>query len=255
MLARRIIPCLDVKDGRVVKGVRFRGHEDAGDAVELAARYRDEGADELVFYDIAASAEGRSLDYAWVREIAAELDIPFCVAGGVRSVAQAVACLENGADKVSINSPALERPELISEIAATAGSQCVVVGADSLEGHGGWRVHQYTGDPDKSRAAGRDTLDWIAEAQDRGAGEIVLNCMNQDGVRQGYDLDQLKAARARLSIPLVASGGAGAARHFVDVFQQADVSGALAASVFHKQILEIGALKGELAAAGVEVRR
>src|SRR3569623_764038 len=128
MLARRIIPCLDVKDGRVVKGVRFRGHEDAGDAVELAARYRDEGADELVFYDITASAEGRALDYAWVREIAEELDIPFCVAGGVRSVAQAVACLDNGADKVSINSPALERPELIGEIAATCGSQCVVVG-------------------------------------------------------------------------------------------------------------------------------
>jgi cyclase len=255
MLARRIIPCLDVKDGRVVKGVRFRDHEDAGDAVELAARYRDEGADELVFYDITASAEGRSLDYAWVREIAAELDIPFCVAGGVRSVAQAVACLENGADKVSINSPALERPELIGEIARTAGSQCVVVGVDSLQGEGGWRVHQYTGDPDKSRAAGRATLDWIVEAENRGAGEVVLNCMNQDGVRQGYDIAQLKAARARLSIPLVASGGAGAAAHFAEAFKQADVSGALAASVFHKRILEIGALKAELAAQGVEVRR
>jgi len=255
MLARRIIPCLDVKDGRVVKGVRFRDHEDAGDAVELAARYRDEGADELVFYDIAASAEGRSLDYAWVREIAAELDIPFCVAGGVRSVAQAVTCLENGADKVSINSPALERPELIGEIARTAGSQCVVVGVDSLDGEGGWRVHQYTGDPDKSRAAGRATLDWIVEAQERGAGEVVLNCMNQDGVRQGYDIVQLKAARERLTIPLVASGGAGAAAHFAEAFKEADVSGALAASVFHKRILEIGALKAELAAQGVEVRR
>jgi cyclase len=254
MLARRIIPCLDVKDGRVVKGVRFRGHEDAGDAVELAARYRDEGADELVFYDITASAEGRSLDYAWVREIAEELDIPFCVAGGVRSVAQAVACLDSGADKVSINSPALERPELIGEIAATAGSQCVVVGVDSLEGEGGWRVHQYTGDPDRSRAAGRDTLDWISEAQDRGAGEIVLNCMNQDGVRQGYDIAQLTAARARLSIPLVASGGAGAIGHFVDVFAQADVSGALAASVFHKRLVDIRDLKAGLKAAGVEVR-
>jgi cyclase len=255
MLARRIIPCLDVKDGRVVKGVRFRDHEDAGDAVELAARYRDEGADEIVFYDITASAEGRSLDYGWVREIAAELDIPFCVAGGVRSVAQAVACLENGADKVSINSPALERPELIGEIALTAGSQCVVVGVDSLEGEGGYRVHQYTGDPERSRASGRSTLDWIVEAQGRGAGEIVLNCMNQDGVRAGYDLAQLTAARARLTIPLVASGGAGQASHFTDAFQLADVSGALAASVFHKAILEIGALKAELAAAGVEVRR
>jgi cyclase len=255
MLARRIIPCLDVKDGRVVKGVRFRDHEDAGDAVELAARYRDEGADELVFYDITASAEGRALDFAWVRRIGEVLDIPFCVAGGVRSVAQAVACLENGADKVSINSPALERPGLIEEIARTAGSQCVVVGVDSLEGEGGYRVHQYTGDPERSRAAGRSTLDWIAEAEGRGAGEIVLNCMNRDGVRTGYDIAQLRQARTALNIPLVASGGAGAAGHFTEVFRDADVSGALAASVFHKRVLSIDSLKAELAAAGVEVRR
>src|SRR5215469_8149654 len=190
MLARRIIPCLDVKDGRVVKGVRFRDHEEMGDAAELAARYRDQGADELVFYDITASAENRTLDYAWVRAIARALDIPFCVAGGVRSVAEAVRCLENGADKISINSPALERPELITEIATRAGSQCVVVGVDSCEEGGVWRVHQYTGDPALSRALGRKTLDWIAEAQERGAGEIVLNCMNQDGVRDGYDIEQ-----------------------------------------------------------------
>jgi cyclase len=244
-----------VKDGRVVKGVRFRGHEDMGDAVELAVRYKDQGADEIVFYDITASAEARTLDYAWVREIARDLDVPFCVAGGIRSLDQAVACLESGADKVSINSPALERPALIEEIAARAGSQCVVVGVDSLEAGDGWVVHQYTGDPDRSREAGRATLDWISEAQERGAGEIVLNCMNQDGVRQGYDLRQLKAARQRLSIPLVASGGAGQASHFRDVFQQADVSGALAASVFHKGLLTIPDLKAELAEAGIEVRR
>jgi cyclase len=254
VLARRIIPCLDVKDGRVVKGVRFRGHEDVGDAVELAARYRDQGADELVFYDITASAEGRTLDYGWVREIARELDIPFCVAGGVRTTDQAIRCLESGADKVSINSPALERPDLIGELAERAGSQCVVVGVDSLEAAGGWVVHQYTGDPDKSRAAGRRTLDWIAEVQDRGAGEIVLNCMNQDGVRQGYDLVQLKAARVRLSIPLVASGGAGAMAHFRDVFVEAGASGALAASVFHKGLVAIPELKAQLAQWGVEVR-
>jgi cyclase len=254
VLARRIIPCLDVKDGRVVKGVRFRDHEDMGDAVELAARYRDQGADELVFYDITASAEARTLNYAWVRQIAAELDIPFCVAGGIRSVAQALRCLENGADKVSINSPALERPDLIGELAEQAGSQCVVLGVDSLEAEGGWVVHQYTGDPDKSRAAGRKTMDWIREAQERGAGEVVLNCMNQDGVRQGYDLVQLKAARARLSIPLVASGGAGSMMHFREVFEDADVSGALAASVFHKGLVPIPALKTQLAQWGVEVR-
>ncbi|HEY3815165.1 MAG TPA: imidazole glycerol phosphate synthase subunit HisF [Caulobacteraceae bacterium] len=254
MLARRIIPCLDVKDGRVVKGVRFRGHEDMGDPVELAARYRDQGADELVFYDITASAEDRTLDYDWVRAIAAELDIPFCVAGGVRSVKQALACLESGADKVSINSPALERPGLIGEIAATAGSQCVVLGVDSLVDGDDYVVHQYTGSEATSRASGRKTLDWIVEAQDRGAGEVVLNCMNQDGVRKGYDIAQLKAARARLTIPLIASGGAGSAGDFRDVFEQADVSGALAASVFHKGILTVPDLKADLADAGVAVR-
>lgn len=253
-LARRIIPCLDVLNGRVVKGVRFRGHEDVGDALDLALRYRDQGADELVFYDIAASAEGRTVNYAWVREIARGLDIPFCVAGGLRTVDQAVRCLENGADKVSVNSPALERPDLVGELAEAAGSQAVVVGVDSLTADGGWVVHQYTGDPAKSRAAGRRTLDWIVEAQERGAGEIVLNCMDQDGVRQGYDIAQLQAARARLSIPLVASGGAGTAEHFRDVFVQADVSGALAASVFHKGVLTVPDLKGQLTGWNVEVR-
>jgi cyclase len=253
-LARRIIPCLDVLNGRVVKGVRFRDHEDVGDALELALRYRDQGADELVFYDIAASAEGRTLDYGWVRELARGLDVPFCVAGGLRTVDQAVRCLENGADKVSINSPALERPELITELAEAAGAQAVVVGVDSLAAEAGWVVHQYTGDPEKSRAAGRRTLDWIVEAQDRGAGEIVLNCMDQDGVRRGYDLVQLKAARARLTVPLVASGGAGAAEHFRDVFLKVDVSGALAASVFHKGVLTVPDLKRRLADWGVEVR-
>lgn len=254
MTARRIIPCLDVKDGRVVKGVRFQGHVDMGDAAELAARYRDEGADELVFYDIAASPEGRTLDYGWVRDIARLLDIPFCVAGGIRTFDQAARCLDNGADKVSINSPALERPDLIGEMAARLGSQCVVVGVDSKRVGEAWMVHQYTGDPDASRGAGRRTLDWIVEAQSLGAGEIVLNCMDEDGVRQGYDLDQLAAARAHLTIPLVASGGAGAAGHFRDVFAFADVSGALAASVFHTGAIAIPDLKAFLASEGLEVR-
>ncbi len=254
MTARRIIPCLDVKDGRVVKGVRFQGHADMGDAADLAARYRDQGADELVFYDITASPEGRTLDYGWVRDIARLLDIPFSVAGGIRSVDQAARCLDHGADKVSINSPALERPELISEMAERLGSQCVVVGVDSKRSGGDWVVHQYTGDPDASRTAGRRTLDWIVEAQTLGAGEIVLNCMDEDGVRRGYDIAQLAAARALLTIPLVASGGAGAASHFVDVFEQADVSGALAASVFHTGALAIPDLKAFLSDAGLEMR-
>lgn len=254
MTARRIIPCLDVKEGRVVKGVRFAGHADMGDAAELAARYRDQGADELVFYDIAASPEGRTLDYGWVRDIARLLDIPFSVAGGVRSVEQAGRCLDHGADKISINSPALERPDLISEMAARFGAQCVVVGVDSKRAGDDWVVHQYTGDPTASRGAGRRTLDWIVEAQQRGAGEIVLNCMDEDGVRRGYDIEQLSAARARLTIPLVASGGAGEAAHFRDVFEQADVSGALAASVFHTGALAIPDLKAFLIESGVEMR-
>ena len=254
MLARRIIPCLDVKDGVVVKGVRFRDHRPMGDPVEMARTYAAAGADELVFYDITASPEGRAPAYDWIRAVARELDIPFSVAGGIRSVDHALACLEAGADKVSINSPALERPDLIGEMAARLGSQCVVVGVDSKRAGEDWVVHQYTGDPAASRGAGRRTLDWIVEAQRLGAGEIVLNCMDEDGVRRGYDLDQLAAARARLTIPLVASGGAGATSHFRDVFEQADVSGALAASVFHAGTLTIPDLKAFLDQAGIEVR-
>jgi cyclase len=276
MLARRIIPCLDVKDGKVVKGVQFLGHEVLGDAVDMALRYRDEGADELVLYDITASSEGRTVDYNWVADIARALDIPFCVAGGIRSAEQAVKCLNSGADKVSINSPALERPDLINELAQMAGSQCVVVGIDSREmtlprpgslsefavaAHEDkealevdYYVHQYSGDPEKMRTVGRRTLDWVVEARNRGAGEIVLNCMNQDGVRKGYDLRQLRRVRDLIDIPLVASGGAGAPEHFTDVFQQCDVSGALAASVFHKKIIAIPDLKRDLRLAGVPVR-
>lgn len=254
MLARRIIPCLDVRDGRVVKGVRFRDHQDVGDPVALARRYAADGADELVFYDITASPDGRKPQLDWIEAIARVIDIPFTVAGGIRSVDQAVACLAAGADKISINSPALERPGLIDDIATVAGSQCVVVGVDSESIKGEWRVRQYTGDPDRQRDPGRLTLDWIDEAQGRGAGEIVLNCMNQDGVRQGYDLEQLRAARDRLAVPLVASGGAGAAEHFRDVFLRADVSGALAASVFHSGALTIPHLKQRLAQWNVPVR-
>jgi len=254
VLARRIIPCLDVKDGWVVKGVRFRDHEPMGSAVAMAAAYARAGADELVFYDIAASPEGRTLDYAWVKEIAAELDIPFTVAGGIRTVAQGVKCLEAGADKVSINSPALERPDLIDEFARVAGAQCVVLGVDSRVEDGDYVVHQYTGDPQADRGTGRRMLDWVREGTARGAGEVVLNCMDQDGVRRGYDLKQLRAARTVLSVPLIASGGAGAAEHFRDVFEAADVSGALAASVFHKGVLTIPDLKRSLIGWGIEVR-
>jgi len=252
--ARRIIACLDVKDGRVVKGVRFQNHLDAGDPIVLARRYRDEGADEIVIYDITASAERRTIDYAWLSRIARALDVPLCVAGGIRTLEQAIACLEHGADKVSINSPALERPDFISELAEIAGSQCVVVGVDSRADGRDWFVHQYTGSTQTTRRTPRRMLDWIAEAQTRGAGEIVLNCMDRDGTRDGYDTAQLSAARALLSIPLVASGGAGAAGHFADVFRDADVSGALAASIFHFGRVSIAEAKRAVAAAGFEVR-
>ena len=255
MLTRRIIPCLDVRDGEVVKGVRFRDHVVMGAIEELARRYRDAGADELVFYDITASPQQRAVDCAWVERVARIIDIPFCVAGGIRSVADARAVLHAGADKISVNSPALERPELIDELAAAFGVQCVVAGIDSLrDADGEWRVRQYSGDPDKTRALPRRTLDWVAEAQQRGAGEIVLNCMGSDGVRSGYDIEQLAAVRALCRVPLIASGGAGAAEHFLAVFAQADVDGALAASVFHSGAIAIGDLKGYLQAQGVPIR-
>jgi cyclase len=255
MLSRRIIPCLDVRDGQVVKGVRFRDHAVVGGIVELALRYRDAGADEVVFYDITASPEGRTVDRGWVERVARVIDIPFCVAGGIRSVAEARAVLHAGADKVSINSPALERPALIGELADAFGVQCVVVGIDSLrDADGEWRVRQYTGDPSRTQALARRTLDWIVEAQRLGAGEIVLNCMGSDGVRQGYDIAQLTQARALCEVPLVASGGAGAREHFRDVFVEADADGALAASVFHTGAIEVPALKQWLAAQGVAVR-
>lgn len=254
MPARRIIPCLDVKGGRVVKGVRFEGHVDAGDPAALARRYCDEGADEIVIYDITASAEQRTIDYSWLERIARALDVPLCVAGGIRRVEQAIACLEHGADKVSINSPALERPDFIDELARIAGSQCVVLGVDSRRIDGEWSVFQYTGDVSTTRRTRRRTLDWIVEAQERGAGEVVLNCMDQDGVRKGYDLEQLSAARARLTVPLVASGGAGAAQDFADVVAKSDVSGALAASVFHFGKVSIADAKRAIRTAGFEVR-
>ena len=219
--------------------MQFRDHRVVGDIMTLAARYRDEGADELVFYDITASPDRRTVDRTWVNRIAAVLDIPFCVAGGIRSVADAEAVLNLGADKISVNSPALERPELVDELVRRFGSQCVVIGVDTLTRDGDHHVYQYTGDPTRSRAAERRTLDWVREVQDRGAGEIVLNCMNQDGVRKGYDIEQLAAVRAIAQVPLIASGGAGAPEHFLDVFERARVDGALAASVFHTAAIDI----------------
>jgi cyclase len=254
MLKKRIIPCLDVRDGQVVKGVQFRNHEVVGDILELASRYSQAGADELVFYAITASSDGNSQDRQWVREIAKYLNIPFCVAGGIRSVAMAEEVLANGADKISINSPALENPQLIDELAKRFGSQCVVVGIDSWANPEGYQVLQYTGVQSKTIAAKRDTLSWAREVAARGAGEIVLNCMNQDGVRQGYDLVQTDLIARQVALPVIASGGAGCVEHFASLFQHTAASGALAASVFHKGLIAIPQLKQYLAAQHIAMR-
>ena len=257
MLAKRIIPCLDVRDGKVVKGVQFRNHEIIGDIVPLAEQYAKAGADELVFYDITASSDQRVVDKSWVSRIAQVIDIPFCVAGGIKSVEDAGRILEMGADKISINSPALTNPNLINELHDVYGQQCVVIGIDSFynEANNQYEVYKFTGDESRTQQTAWQTLDWIKEVQSRGAGEIVLNCMNQDGVRKGYDIAQLAAVREVCNIPLIASGGAGAIEHFTDVFKQADVDGALAASVFHKAIINIDELKATLVAAGVPMRQ
>ena len=234
--------------------MQFRDHRIVGDILELAERYCVEGADELVFYDITASPDERSVDRSWVTRVAKTLDIPFCVAGGIRSIADAEDVLNKGADKISINSPALANPELITDLARRFGSQCVVIGIDSREENDNYFVYQLTGDPDKTQPAQRTTIDWVREVQRRGAGEIVLNCMNRDGVRKGYDTAQLAAVRAVSTVPLIASGGAGSREHFRNVFTEANVDGALAASVFHSGEIPIPALKAYLVQNQIDVR-
>jgi len=254
MLTKRIIPCLDVKDGRVVKGVQFRNHRDMGDILEHAQRYAEEGADELVFYDITASSDGRVVDKEWIRKVARVIDIPFCVAGGIRNIEDARKILNDGADKISVNSPALEKPEFVTELAEAFGTQCVVVGIDSLHENGNYIVHQYTGDEEKTLKTSRDTMDWAKRVQELGAGEIVLNCMNQDGVKKGYDIKQLQAIRRSVDIPVIASGGAGKEKDFHDVFTMSGADGALAASVFHTRQIHISDLKQYLSDRNISIR-
>ncbi len=255
MLRKRIIPCLDVRDGKVVKGVQFRNHKILGDILPLADHYRKENADELVFYDITASTVGQTVDKSWITQVARILDIPFCVAGGIKSVDDGRRLLEAGADKISINSKALERPQLIDDLVKSIGQQSVVVGVDSMTTPDGkWEVYQYTGSEKTICRAGRETLSWLREIESRGAGEVVLNCINQDGMGAGYDIRQLKQARELLTIPLIASGGAGTTQHFIEVFREADVDGALAAGVFHRGEISLRTLKQNLHQAGIPVR-
>ena len=226
-----------------------------GNILELAENYCRAGADELVFYDISASPDNRTVDRNWVSQVAALIDIPFCVAGGIRTVETAEDILRRGADKISINSPALENPLLISHLANRFGSQCVVLGVDSRRVGNSWQVYQYSGNTSRITETSRKTGEWITEAQNLGVGEVVLNCMNSDGVRNGYDIDQLASIREDCTVPLVASGGAGNMQDFVDVFRKTDVSAALAASVFHNGEMTIPDLKRYLDRSGVEVRR
>jgi len=252
MLAKRIIPCLDIKDGQTVKGVKFENLRHAGDPVELAAAYARQGADELVFLDIAATQEGRSTFVSLVRSIAQVLDIPFTVGGGIRSVAEVGALLQAGADKVSVNSAALRRPELLDELSAAFGSQCVVLAVDGQpDAAGEWWAYLNGGRiPTTQRV-----LDWVREATDRGAGEILFTSMAHDGTKSGFANDITQQVSTAVSVPVIASGGAGTMQHFADVFNIGKADAALAASVFHFGEIPIPSLKNYLNEHGIPVRK
>jgi len=251
MLAKRIIPCLDVKDGRVVKGVQFVDLRDAGDPVEAAVAYDGQGADELVFLDITASHEDRSIMLDVVRRTAEVLYIPFTVGGGLRTVDDVRTLLRAGAEKVSFNTAALTRPSVIQEAAERFGSQCIVVAVDARREGDRWGVYTHGG----RRPTGRNAVEWAQEAVSLGAGEILLTSMDRDGTKDGYDIRLTRAVADAVTVPVIASGGAGTLEHFREAFADGDASGALAASLFHFGIYTIGEVKDYLAERGVEVRR
>ncbi|MFN7962651.1 MAG: imidazole glycerol phosphate synthase subunit HisF [Thermoanaerobaculia bacterium] len=248
-LARRIIPCLDVAGGRVVKGVRFADLEELGDPATEAARYAREGADELVLLDVAASHEGRSARLDWVEATARQVFIPFTVGGGVASVADARSLLLAGADKVGVNSAAVARPELLGELAEIFGSQCVVLSVDARRRAGGWTLLTHGG----RRETGLDALEWMAEGCRRGAGEILLTSIDADGTESGYDLELLRAACGRLPVPVIASGGAGRLEHLAAALE-AGAAALLAASIFHRHQFTISEVKGFLQSRGFAMR-
>lgn len=250
MITKRIIPCLDVRDGRVVKGTNFSGLRDMADPVELARRYNADGADELVFYDITASAEGRALFTDILERVARQIFIPLTVGGGINALSDFARVLACGADKVSVNSGALRQPGLIDAAARRYGSQCVVLSMDVKRVEGGYRVFAKGGRED----TGRDALDWAAEGAARGAGELVVNSIDTDGVRAGFDLELLDAIGARVRLPIIASGGAGCREHFAELFTHPQVDAGLAAGIFHENRLPIPELKAYLRGQRVEVR-
>ncbi len=257
MLTVRVVPCLDVKAGRVVKGVKFRDHRDAGDPVELAAFYNDEGADELVFYDITASSDERAIMLEVVERTADQVFIPLTVGGGLRTVEDIRRMLESGADKVSINTAAVRNPQLISDGAERFGSQCIVLGMDAQRALGSnptrWGVYTHTG-ADGGRAAGIDAVEWAIRAVGLGAGEIVVNSIDADGTRQGYDLELLRTISEAVTVPVVASGGAGTLEHLAEAVRLGKADAVLAASIFHYGDYSIRQAKEHLQAQGIPVR-
>jgi imidazole glycerol-phosphate synthase subunit HisF len=250
MLCKRIIPCLDIKDGRTVKGVNFEGLRDAGDPVELAKMYSENGADELVFLDIAATLEKRGTLIEMVEKVASSIQIPFTVGGGVRSVKDAYELLQAGADKISVNSAAFHQPKLIKELSQQFGSQCVVLAIDGKEVGGELLVHTHGG----KQATDKNLFEWAEEGQQLGAGEILFTSMNADGTKNGFDIKNLKKLSDSLRIPIIASGGAGTVDHFINVFLETNVDAALAASIFHFKEIEIIELKQILRENGVDIR-
>jgi cyclase len=250
MLKKRIIPCLDIKNGRTVKGVNFLGLRDAGDPIELSHRYIESGADELVYLDITATVNQENIFYDLIKKIAQTVDIPFTVGGGIKTIQDVSKIISSGADKISLNSRALEDPNLISEIAKRFGSQCLVLAVDTKEVQGSWIVYKNGG-----RVPTRyNAKEWIKIAQDLGAGEILLTSMNNDGTREGFALDIIQEISETINIPLIASGGAGTIWHFIDLFKNTKATGALAASIFHYQDISIKELKRKLLKKGIALR-
>ena len=254
MITKRIIPCLDVKDNKVVKGIQFKNHEIVGSIVDLAEKYSNDGADELVFYDITASTRESVVSKNWVSKIAEVVNIPFCVAGGIKTLDDAKQILNLGADKISINTPALNNPYLISELSNSFGSQCVVIGMDIKLIDSEAYLFAKTGSEKTAFCTNKKAIDWLLEVQDLGAGEVVINAMSKDGVRDGYDIELLQSLETKCSIPMIASGGAGGPDDFVNVFEQTNVDGALAAGIFHRNEFSVGQIKEALKANKVNVR-
>lgn len=250
MLTKRIIPCLDIKDGRTVKGTNFVNLRDAGDPIELAAHYAQQGADELVFLDISATDEKRKTFSVLVKEIARHINIPFTVGGGIHNVADVAPLLEAGADKVSINSAAVKRPELINELSNAFGAQCIVAAIDARKIDNQWIVHTHGG----KQPADKKLFTWAKEVQERGAGEILFTSMDHDGIKNGFAVDALAKLHSLLTIPVIASGGAGEAAHFVEAFILGKADAALAASIFHFGEVSIPELKSYLSAKGIAMR-